>query len=544
MSDRRPGSRAGAWLQLIGALMWIPQAALLALAAGNIAAGGGVAEVMPAAAGVLALGLLRAALEAAGGRLAFRTARTFLSRARAAATARLAAHSPFDIERPASGLAAGVLAEQAEMIVPYLARYAPARLKATVVPLAILAVILPISWAAALMLAVAGPAIPFFMALIGWQAQAASEKQLAELGTMNAFLLDRLRGLATLRSFGAVDLTATRLRSQAERVRQRTMAVLRIAFLSSAVLELFAAFGVAAVAIYIGFDLLGQIGYGAWGGRLSLGEALFILLLAPAYFEPLRDLAAVWHDRASGEAAISAIDGLAAEGPVLLGADGAAPASVPSAPPAIHLAGVCVRHAGASAPALDGFDLAVSPGEHVALFGPSGAGKSTLLGLIAGLVSMQSGEVRVDGVPLDAAGAAALRARIAWIGQQPHVFAGSMSANIALGRPGVDPAAISDALRFAALDDVAARRAGALLGEGGAGLSGGEALRLALARAAAAPAGLILADEPTAHLDAATAAAITEGILALAQGRTLVVATHDPVLAARMDRIVRLEAPR
>ncbi|MES2533856.1 MAG: ABC transporter transmembrane domain-containing protein, partial [Pseudomonadota bacterium] len=147
-----------------------------------------------------------------------------------------------------------------------------------------------------------------------------SEAQMVEMGGMNAFLLDRLRGLATLRALGAVDATAERLGDAAQSLRQRTMAVLRIAFLSSAVLELFSALGVAMVAAYVGFHLLGTLPFGAWGHRLSLGEGLFVLLLAPAFFEPLRELSAVWHDRAAGEAALEALDRLAQVGEALPGA--------------------------------------------------------------------------------------------------------------------------------------------------------------------------------------------------------------------------------
>src|SRR6478752_4170039 len=139
------------------------------------------------------------------------------------------------------------------------------------------------------------------------------------MGSMNAFLLDRLRGLATLRALDAVDATAQRLGESAQSLRTRTMAVLRIAFLSSAVLELFSALGVAMVAAYVGFHLLGTLDFGTWGEQLNLGQGLFILLLAPAFFEPLRDLAAVWHDRAAGEAALNGLKQLGHHGLALPG---------------------------------------------------------------------------------------------------------------------------------------------------------------------------------------------------------------------------------
>ncbi|WP_140849443.1 thiol reductant ABC exporter subunit CydD [Paracoccus sp. FO-3] len=538
----RPASWLAPALAVAAALLWLPQAGILAAAVAGIAAGTGAASLVGPALGVLALGLLRAGLEALGGRLAWRAARAQLSDLRGRAVAALSARSPLDAGRIPSGEAASIVAEQAEAVVPWLARFRPARLKAAVLPLAIFLAILPFSWTAALVLLVALPVIPVFMVLVGWKAKAASEAQMIEVGGMNAFLLDRLRGMATIRSLGAIEATALRVRADAESLRARTMAVLRIAFLTSAVLELFAALGVAMVAVYIGFHLLGDLPFGAWGDKLTLAEGLFILLLAPAFFEPLRELSAVWHDKAAGEAGMAALQRAAAPGMALPGAEaeGAAPST--AAATALRLEDLRFRHAGAMQPGPRRLSLAIAPGEHVALVGPSGSGKSTLLSLIAGLAAPDSGRIEIDGRLLDAQAAAGLRARMAWIGQAPHIFAGSLAQNVTLGRTLPAAGSLPEALRMARLDQVAARRGSAPVGEGGTGLSGGEALRLALARVAATPqAGLILADEPTAHLDAATAREIAEGLVALAQGRTLIVATHDPELAARMDRVIRLD---
>ncbi len=534
--------RTATVLQSAAALLWIPQAALLSLAVGQIASGAAMDRALLPAAGILVLGIARAWLDRAGMQSAFRAARGQLTALRADAVAGLARRSPLDATRPSSGLVAGTLAEQAEAVVPYRARFEPLRHKATVVPLAILACVLAYSWAAALILLVAAPLIPVFMALIGWRAKEASEKQLAEMGDMNAFLLDRLRGMATIRTFDAVDRTARHLRTTAETLRVRTMAVLRIAFLSSAVLELFAALGVAMVAVYVGFHLLGQLDFGAWGGKLTLGEGLFILLLAPAFFEPLRDLSSVWHDRAAGQAALDAIAKVTADGPEIAGGlDDARPAPAEAAAPAVRIEDLRFRHNGAAAPVFDGLALDIAAGEHVALMAPTGYGKSTLLALIAGLAVPDAGTVRIGGTALDGATAGALRARMAWIGQAPHLFSGTLSGNVALGRPGIGTAETAKALRTARLDHLADRRGSAALGEEGAGISGGEALRLAVARAVAnARAGLILADEPTAHLDRETADEISDMLVRVAAGRTLIVATHDPVLAARMDRTVLL----
>ncbi len=538
------GFEVGSLLQVFASLLWLPQAGLLAYALQRLADGGGLPAVYLPASLIFILGVLRAVCDAAGVRRVFKSARTELSRLREQVAASLAARSPLDVTRPASGLAASVMAEQAEAIVPYLTRYRPARLRTTFVPLAILIVVAPLSWVAALILLVAAPLIPVFMALVGWRAKAASEAQMVEMGGMNAFLLDRLRGLATLRTLGAVEATAQRLHESAQSLRQRTMAVLRIAFLSSAVLELFAALGVAMMAVYIGFHLLGQIEFGAWGTRLTLGPGLFILLLSPAFFEPLRELSAVWHDKAAGDAALAALDRLSSGGLLLPDAnqdqDRMAEAPLPGAP-AVLIEQLSFAYPGSKANVFEHFDLHIAPGEHVAIMAASGGGKSSLLSLLAGLLPLPQGIVTIGGIRLSAHSVQTLRQRMAWIGQKPHIFAGSVHANVAMRRAGVGAAEVAAALSFAELDRVAQARPGVALAEGGGGLSGGEAVRLALARAAADPhADLLLVDEPTAHLDQLTAQQVTQALLQLAQGKTMIIATHDPVLAARMDRVIVL----
>lgn len=532
--------RLASLMQGGAALLWLPQAALLAWTLQAMLNGAGWRAALPPAAGVLLLGVLRAGGEAWGARTVYAAARAHLSALRAQAALSLAQRSPLDRQRAQSGQAASVIAEQAEAIVPYLVRFQPVRWKVLLVPLAILAAIAPLSWLAAVILLVAAPLIPVFMALVGMGAQAASRAQMVEMGGMNAFLLDRLRGLATLRALGAVDATAERLDSSSQSLRRRTMAVLRIAFLSSAVLELFSALGVAMVAAYIGFSLLGTFNFGSWGSRLTLGQGMFILLLAPAFFEPLRELAAVWHDKAAGEAGLAGMVELAEGGMALPGSGKpvvAAPA-IHAAPPAVQLQQLGYAHPG-EAPLFDGFNLQVHAGEHIALLGASGAGKSTLLSLIAGLLPVAGGEIRIGGVPLNDDTANMLRQRMAWMGQRPHVFAASVSRNVTLDRADADPARVDAALRLADLASVAQAQPTVMLSDGGQGLSGGEAVRLALARVAVHPhADLLLVDEPTAHLDRETAARVTDALLMLAKGKTMIVATHDSVLASRLHRSV------
>jgi len=541
--------RAASLAQGGAALLWLPQAALLAWAVQAMLDGAPWRAALLPAAGVLLLGVLRAGCEAWGARRMYAAAREHLSTLRAQVAQALARRSPLDRQRAQSGQAASVIAEQAEAIVPYLVRYKPARWKVMLVPLVILAVVTPLSWIAALILLIAAPLIPVFMALVGMGAQAASRAQMVEMGSMNAFLLDRLRGLATLRALDAVDATAERLDASSQSVRRRTMVVLRIAFLSSAVLELFSALGVAMVAAFIGFSLLGSLHFGTWGRELSLGQGLFILLLAPAFFEPLRELAAVWHDKAAGEAGLAGLHDLAAEGVPLpgFGAEVAAVSAAAMAvapPPAIDIHQLRFAHPG-EAPVFDSFDLSVRAGEHVALLGASGAGKTTLLSLLAGLLPASGGDIRIGGVRLNDSTVNTLRQRMAWMGQRPHVFAASVSQNVTLGRAGASgsSAQVTQALHLADLASVAQAQPAVMLSDGGQGLSGGEAVRLALARVALHPhADVLLVDEPTAHLDSETAARVTDALLALAKGKTMLVATHDPVLAGRLQRTVQVDA--
>ena len=575
---------AACLIHALSPLLWIPQAALLALGVARLQSGAGLSGVVWPAAGIVVAGLLRAWLDAWSSTRMFESARSHLSLWRERAITSLSARSPLDRSRLHAGTAASVLAEQAEAILPWLTRYHGAMWRVRLMPLLILLPVAWYSWAAAAVLITAAPLIPLFMVLVGWRARAASEAQWLQMSSMNAFLLDRLRGLPTLRALGSVQATARRLRASAEDLRQRTMKVLRIAFLSSAVLELFSALGVAMVAAYVGFHVLGYLEFGAWGGRLTLGEGLFILLLAPSFFEPLRELAAVWHDRAAGVAAMDALERLNGNGlPLLDGAPAAQPGaektaadSVPTAlpdrpaPGAVKPASVkpasvkpaSVDPASAPCPApgvrltdlgfafpgekpvFQGFSLAVRPGEHVALVGGSGTGKTVLMSLLAGLLVPTAGRIEIDGQTLAPDTVRALRERMAWMGQRAHVFAAPVRDNIALGRPSVDDERVRQAITKARLDTVAQAHPGISLGEGGTGLSGGEAARLALARLMAAPeADLLLADEPTAHLDSETADQVAESLVTLARGRTLIVATHDPRLAARMDRIVQLPSP-
>ena len=546
-------------LQGLGSLLWLVQAWWLAAVVAALmaqATGSGPAADLPRLIGqaallVAGLGVLRAGLEYAGTRITWLQARQGLSALRWQLAERLRASSPIDAQRPPSGQITRVWMEQAEAVLPWRARYQAAQWRVLIVAPCIALVVAYHSWLAALLLLMAAPLIPLFMAIIGWRAQAISEAQLQSLGSLHGQLLERLRGLPTLRALHAVDAAASRLTAQGSSVARKTMRVLHVAMLSSAVLELFSALGVALVAVYIGFHLLGEIRFGTWGEPLGLHAALYVLMLAPTFFDPLRELSAVWHDRANGKAAQQGLhgmlDGLAPL--VMQPQQTAAPAVVPVAPVAAQAPSVQLRQAVPAAGRMDaaasedrpGLDLQIPAGAHVAITGPSGSGKSTLLAMVAGLAALRQGEVRIDEVVLQDSSVAGLRQRMAWMGQQPAFFAGTIRSNLHLGRDST-PQQTAELLHKVGLGDVYQARGGYPLGEGGSGVSGGEALRLALARLAVAQdADLLLLDEPTAHLDSATAAQVVQALARIARGKTLLVATHDPLLMAAMPQQLALD---
>jgi ATP-binding cassette subfamily C protein CydD len=524
-------------LSTAASLLWLPQAGLVAWGIARLGAGDGAAA-LPAAAGFVTLAAVQAVLEHRAGGLGFAAAAETVSSLRAELAGSLGRRGPRDAAALPAGAAAALGAEKLDALLPHLARFGAARLRAAVVPIILLLATAAVNWAAALVLLVAGPLIPLFMALVGIAARAESERQMAALGTLTGLLLDRLRALADIRLLGATALVTERFAADAEALRAQTMAVLRIAFLSSAVLELFSALGVAMVAVLVGFSLLGILDVGTWGTPLTLGEGLFVLMLAPEFFRPLRDFAAAWHDRAAA---------LAVAGEVAAALDDPAPGILGNGAAAPPLAGPAdiVLHA-VRLPGGPTVTASLPAGAAVAVTGPSGAGKSTLLAVMAGLARPDGGTLHVAGLPLDEATADAWRARLAWVGQRPHFVAGSLRANVALAGSARDVAGVRAALAVAAATGIVERAPRGLdltLGESGHGVSGGEGRRLAVARAAHARRDVILADEPTADLDADTAAAVIEGLMRLAaSGATLIVATHDPALIARLPGRIELGA--
>jgi thiol reductant ABC exporter CydD subunit len=414
----------------------------------------------------------------------------------------------------------------------YFARYLPQVFLSVIVPLTVLVAVVSVDWVSAAIMVVTLPLIPVFMALIGMATRTHTDRQLRALQLLSGHFLDVVSGLTTLKIFGRSRAQVDVIDEVTNSYRRRLMATLRVTFLSSLVLELLASVSVALIAVAIGLRLL--------NGHMDLRTGLFVLVLAPEAYAPLRQLGADYHASAEG---LSAADQVFAvlERPV---PDHGRRTDVPD--PALCplvVDDVDFTYPGRDRPALERATLAVAPGEVVALTGPSGCGKSTLLAIILGLLQPDSGTVAVGDVGLASLDPDAWRSRLAWVPQHPHVFAATIADNIRLGRRDARPEDVVEAVSAAGLTGLIGRLPEGLdtrIGEGGAGLSAGERQRVGLARAFLRDAPLLLLDEPTANLDGETEAEIVEAVRRLGRDRTVLMVAHRPALIALADRVVDL----
>ncbi|WP_092524469.1 thiol reductant ABC exporter subunit CydD [Onishia taeanensis] len=452
-------------------------------------------------------------------------------RARAALLDHLTALGPVRLSSRHSAGLGSQLVEQVEALDGYFARFLPQLRLATALPLLIFAIVLGLDWLAAIFLLLAAPLIPLFMALVGMGAQRLNQAQFAAVTRLSGHFLDRVRGITTLQLFGRTATAAAEVFAAADDYRARSMKTLRIAFLSSAVLEFFASVAIAVIAIYVGFGLLGYITYGP-SSSLTLFSGLTILLLAPEFFQPLRSLSQHYHDRAAALGAAEALVAILNETPPETFERRSADSGNNDA--LVRLSEACVEHAGRGQ-VLGPVSLEVSRGEVIALTGPSGAGKSTLLQLIAGFVAPSEGSAEVMS-----------ERRPAWMDQRPLVIQGTIADNLRLADTQASDERMQAALQRAGLAGLLSRLPEGLdtpVGERGAGLSGGQAQRLALARVFLSDAALVLLDEPTASLDEDSEAEVAASLARLVEeGRTLIIATHHPALMAMAHRVVRIQA--
>ncbi|MFF4412162.1 thiol reductant ABC exporter subunit CydD [Streptosporangium sp. NPDC001559] len=424
---------------------------------------------------------------------------------------------------------------------PYLSGYLPAAAVAAVVPVAVLVRLFAADLTSAVIVLVTLPLIPLFGALVGMRTKEVTERQWRALAHLGGHFLDVVRGLPTLRAFGRARYQAEVIGRVAQEHREATMRTLRVAFLSSLVLELAASLSLALVAVPVGLRLL--------SGSMELPTALLVLLLAPEAYLPLRTMGNRFHAAMEGVAAadeaFAVLDGQASA-PAVRDTPAGTAGRAGCGAPEIRLENVTVRYPGRQEAALENVSLTIAPGERVALVGESGAGKSTLLHLLLGFVVPDSGRVLIDGVALTADDA--WRERLAFVPQRPHLFAVSVADNVRLGFPGATIEEVRRAAGAAHADEfVTALPEGyeTVLGERGANLSAGQRQRVALARAFCRPGtDLLLLDEPTARLDGRSEAAIVAATGELAEGRTAVIVAHRPAMIDLADRVIRLAEGR
>ncbi|WP_286808584.1 heme ABC transporter permease/ATP-binding protein CydD [Leclercia sp. UBA2479] len=456
---------------------------------------------------------------------------------------RLQQAGPAWIQGKPAGSWATLILEQIDDMHDYYARYLPQMALAACVPLLIVIAIFPYNWVAALILLCTAPLIPLFMAMVGMGAADANRRNFLALGRLSGHFLDRLRGMETLRVFGRGDAEIENIRLASQDFRQRTMEVLRLAFLSSGVLEFFTSLSIALVAVYFGFSYLGALDFGHYGTAVTLSAGFLALILAPEFFQPLRDLGTFYHAKAQ---AVGAADSLKTflETPLAHPQRGDVTLNT-TQPVAIQAEDFCVLSP--EGKVLAGpLNFTLHAGQRVVLLGTSGSGKSSLLNALSGFMAY-SGSLRVNQTELSALDPDEWRAHLSWVGQNPQLPAATLRENVLLARPDASEEELKSVLDRAWVSEflpLLPNGVDTRVGDQSAGLSVGQAQRIAVARALLNPCQLLLLDEPGASLDAHSEQRVMSALDTASLQQTTLMVTHQLEGIAGWDQIWVMENGR
>jgi ATP-binding cassette subfamily C protein CydD len=436
-----------------------------------------------------------------------------------------------------TGELVATLNEGIERLDAYVSRYLPQIALSAIIPALIIIFIWPIDWPSAALLLITGPVIPLMMVLVGSYSEKHIQRQWTALSRLSAHFLDTIQGMATLKLFGRSRAEQARITSVSEEFRERTMKVLRYAFLSGAVLEFMIAIAIGLVAVVLGVRLLNR--------SIPFEQAFLVLLLAPEFYRPLRELGTQHHagmeGRAAGRRMIEILETPQTPQPQ------ESQESRPAAPLTIECRDLTFTYPGSEQPALRQVNLTLLANTCTALIGRSGAGKSTLVNLLMRFNEADSGTITANGVPLGALSPDDWREYVALVPQRPYLFSGSVRANIQLARPEASIEEVERAAELAgAADFIKALPRGyeTEVGEQGARLSAGQAQRIAIARSFLKDAPLLILDEPTSSLDAESEALIAQALKLLMRNRTVLVIAHRSTTLSSADQVVVLDAGR
>ncbi|MGF1720557.1 cysteine/glutathione ABC transporter permease/ATP-binding protein CydD [Vibrio kyushuensis] len=448
---------------------------------------------------------------------------------------KLRALGPTYIKGKPAGAWATLLLEQVEDMQDFFSRYLPQMSLSVFVPFIILIVVFPINWAAGVIFLITAPLVPLFMAMVGMKAADANRKNFKAMQRLSGHFYDRLQAMTTIRLFDRTQAEADVLKGASEVFRVRTMDVLKVAFLSSAVLEFFTSLSIAITAVYFGFSFIGELNFGHYGIGVTLFAGLFILILAPEFYQPLRDLGTYYHAKQQAVgAAESIVEFLETDvsqiqsGDVAINNDDSISISANNleifSPDGTKLVGP--------------ISFNINSSSNTALVGPSGAGKTTLVNAILGFMPYQ-GSLSINGIELNQIDHSSWRQSISWVGQNPLLLHGTIRDNITLGNESVTEQAITQVLKDSySAEFVDQHGLDYLVSDRSGGLSVGQAQRIALARAMLQQGQFWLLDEPTASLDARSEQLVTQGLNSQTKHKTTLMVTHQLDPLKNMDQIL------